>query len=183
MPPHRSDPATAPAVGSSAYEDWSPAASWRAAEERTRATGPRLPRIPQGVQRPTVQLPRVSNRALRYAACGLALLAAGLFLLRAFDSKGAPGHGHQKLESKTFAWVPVSGARAYRVVFKQDGRVIYASRTRSPRLTLHARWAYRGHRHALYPGVYQWYVWPIHRTAKGSHRGPAAVDSTLTIPD
>lgn len=180
MPPHRSDPVTA-AAGTSAYEDWSPAASWRAAEERSRTSGPRMPRLPQGAQRQALQLPKVSKRALRYAVCGLALIAAGVFLVRALDSRGAPGSGRQKLEPKTFAWVSVSSARAYRVAFEQDGRVIYASRTRSPRLTLHPRWTYRGHRYALNPGVYQWYVWPIYRTAKGSRRGPAAVDSTLTI--
>jgi hypothetical protein len=143
-----------------------------------------MPRLAQRAERPTIQLPRVSRRTVRYAACGVSLVA-GFFLVRGHLhapvlSKGAGAK--QKLESKTFAWVPVSRARSYRVVFEQNGRVIYSSRTRQPRLRLRAKWTYRGHRHALYAGAYQWYVWPIFRTAKGSHRGHAVVDSTLTIP-
>lgn len=185
-PTHQSgDHATAPTFGvSSAYEDWSPTASWQAAEERSRASSRRTPRLPQSVRVPTGRLPVRSTRALRYAACGLVLAVAGLFLVRAFHSRATHGTTNsQNVEAQTFAWVPVQAAKSYKVQFRHDGRVIYSSRTRQPRLRLRARWTYRAHRYALHAGVYQWYVWPIFRTAKGSHWGRPSVNSTLTIPD
>jgi hypothetical protein len=87
-----------------------------------------------------------------------------------------------KVEPKTFMWVPVTGADSYDVEFEHQGRVIYSSRTRQPRLKLDARWTYHARRYAFVPGVYHWYVWPIFRNASGSHRGPASVSSTMTIP-
>lgn len=135
------------------------------------------------MREPTLRLPAVPTRALRYAVFGLVLAVAGVFLVRTVHSRLTHALAGHKLEAKTFAWVPVHGARAYRVQFRDHGRVIYSSRTREPRLRLRARWTYHAHRYALTPGVYQWYVWPIFRTAKGSHRGPASVNSTLTIPD
>lgn len=186
-PQHSGDQATAPPFGVSAYESWSPAASWQAAEERRRGASRRIPRLSQGTREPTIRLPALSGRALRYLAFGVVLVVAAVLAVRAFHAlsnriNGTAATGHQRIEAKTFAWVPVPRARAYVVKFTLHGRVIYASRTRQPRLRLAARWRHNGRRYALYPGVYQWFVWPVFRTAKGSHRGPASVRSTLTIP-
>jgi hypothetical protein len=215
--PHQSvDPASAPTFGVSAYEDWSPAAAWRAAEERWRASERRG--LAQFVREPkptgrSLSVPRaVPRRALGYAACALGLAVVGHFAVRAFHSRDhawlsrpdrvvaqarpstnrphvqpatrpavVPKTG-ANVEPKTFAWVPVPGARAYDVEFEQGGRVIYSSRTRQPRLRLGATWTYHARRYAFYPGVYHWHVWPIFPTAQGSHRGPASVVSTMTIP-
>lgn len=178
------------------YDDWSPAESWRAAEDRASRRA-RAPRLTQGVREPAFRLPHLSTRHLRYVAWALALAFAAIFLSRAAGlahrafswvshhaaaAAGEPTKKRQRLETKTFAWVPVAGARAYAVEFAHDGRVIYLSRTRQPRLKLPALWTYRGRRHGLRPGAYHWYVWPILRTANGSHRGRASVSSTLTIP-
>jgi hypothetical protein len=122
---------------------------------------------------------------LRFAACVVAVGLVGLFAARALHlhlAAGGAAKSTTKPEAKTFAWVPVRGASSYVVEFVGKGRVIYLSRTRQPRLSLAAFWTYRGRRHALRPGVYRWYVWPILRTAKGPHRGRPSVSSTMTIP-
>jgi hypothetical protein len=157
------------------YDDWSPGASWRAAEERGRGSEKRV----------ELRLPAVSTRHLRFAACVIAVGLVGLFGARALHLHIAAGDAVKstaKPEPKTFAWVPVRGARSYVVEFAGQGGEIYLSKTRVPRLKLAAFWTYRGRRHALRPGVYHWYVWPIVRTARGFHRGRAAVSSTLTVP-
>jgi hypothetical protein len=136
-------------------------------------------------------MPAVSAHVRRYATYGVALVVVGVLATRAPDflrdhgfwpgsSRSAAAAGAVK--PMTFAWVPVPRARSYKVEFALDGRVIYVSRTRRPRLRLRTRWTYRAHRYTLKPGAYHWYVWPIFRTAKGSHRGPPSVSSTLTIP-
>jgi len=170
------------------YDDWSPGASWRAAEERSRGSETRRAlRLPQRIREPAGGLPVLSTRHQRFAACALALGLVGLFATRALhlhvtSSSNRATVPAVKPEARTFAWVPVPGARSYVVEFVGHGGVIYLSRTQQPRLNLAAVWTYRGRRHALRPGVYHWNVWPILRTAKGAHRGRASVSSTMTIP-
>jgi len=84
-------------------------------------------------------------------------------------------------EPRTFAWVPVAGAASYEVEFFRAGRRIFAGKTIQPRLTLSARWTYRGRKFRLGPGVYQWDVWPIYKSATGSRRGKPVVQSKLTV--
>jgi hypothetical protein len=159
---------------SQSYDHWSPAESWRAAEDRSHA------------RRPAIRLPHVPARSLTYAACGFALALVALVGGRAVDLRHVlPGSSNRgaaaKPEPKTFAWVPARGARSYVVEFVGHGRAIYMARTKHARLKLPALWTYRGRQHALRPGVYHWYVWPIVRTAHGLHRGRASVSSKLTI--
>jgi hypothetical protein len=156
------------------YDDWSPGASWRAAEQRGHGSDRRV----------EVRLPALPTRHLRFAACVVAVGLVGLFAARALHlhvAAGGAAKSKAKPEAKTFAWVPVRGARSYVVEFVGKGRVIYLSNTRAPRLKVPAFWTYRGRRHALRPGAYHWYVWPILRTASGSHRGRPSVSSTLKI--
>jgi hypothetical protein len=84
-------------------------------------------------------------------------------------------------EPRTFGWAPVAGAAAYEVEFFRAGRRIFAAKTIQPRLTLSARWTYRGRKFRLGPGVYQWDVWPIYNSATGSRRGKPIVQSRLTV--
>jgi hypothetical protein len=156
---------------SRSYDSWSPAESWRAAEDRSRGRDPAF------------RVPRVPVRGLGFAACGFALALVAFVGARSVDVRhllpgSSTGAAAPKPEAKTFAWVPARGARSYVVEFKGPGGVIYLSRTSHARLQLPALWTFRGRRHALRPGTYHWYVWPI----RGSHRGRATVSSTLKIP-
>lgn len=159
---------------SRSYDNWSPADSWRAAQDGSSG------------REQALRMPHVPIRGLGFAACGFALALVAFLGARAVDVRhllpGSSKHAAApKPEAKTFAWVPARGARGYVVEFKGPGGVIYLSRTSHARLKLPALWTFRGRRHALRPGTYHWYVWPIVRTAHGLHRGRATVSSTLTI--
>ena len=156
------------------YDNWSPAQSWRAAEDSSSG------------REPAFRLPRVSARSLGFAVCGFALALVAVLGARAVDVRhllpgSSKGAAAPKPEAKTFAWVPARGARSYVVEFKGPGGVIYLSRTSHARLKLPALWTFRGRRHALRPGTYHWYVWPVVRTSHGLHRARASVSSKLTI--
>jgi hypothetical protein len=84
-------------------------------------------------------------------------------------------------QGRTFLWAPVAGALYYEVAFYRAGRRIFIGRTNQARLSLPARWAYRGQQLGLAPGVYRWYVWPIYKSATGQRRGKAVVQSKLTV--
>jgi hypothetical protein len=57
-------------------------------------------------------------------------------------------------------WTAVRGARYYNVQLFRDGRKILSAWPKRPQLQLRKTWRFRGRRHRLVDGRYQWYVWP-----------------------
>jgi hypothetical protein len=52
---------------------------------------------------------------------------------------------------------------AYEFELFQAGERVFRTRLDRPRLELPGRWRWSGLPHALVPGSYRWYVWPISR--------------------
>jgi hypothetical protein len=82
--------------------------------------------------------------------------------------------------ARRFAWAPTQGASAYHVeLFRGDTRV-FAADTNEPQIAVPAHWTLNGRRHALSPGEYRWFVWPV---VSGLRASSATVQATLTITD
>jgi hypothetical protein len=64
-----------------------------------------------------------------------------------------PGH--------TFVWVADPEAVAYEFQLFEAGERVFRARVAKPRLELPGRWRWSGLPHALVPGSYRWYVWPV----------------------
>lgn len=62
--------------------------------------------------------------------------------------------------TRTFVWPPVAAATFYRVEFFTRGRKVFEASPTKPRLTLPARWRYRGRAFRLSRGTYRWRVRP-----------------------
>jgi hypothetical protein len=81
---------------------------------------------------------------------------------------------------RRFAWAPAQGASAYHVeLFRGDTRV-FAADTQKPQIAVPAHWTLNGRRHALNPGEYRWFVWPV---VSGLRASSATVQATLTVSD
>jgi hypothetical protein len=63
---------------------------------------------------------------------------------------------------RRFAWAPVEGANGYEMQLFRGSRLVFAHRTRQPRLTLPETWRYAGRVVRLEPGRYSWNVWALH---------------------
>lgn len=66
-----------------------------------------------------------------------------------------PGH--------TFVWIADPQAVAYEFQLFQSGERVFRTRLDKPRLELPGHWRWSGLPHALVPGSYRWYVWPVSR--------------------
>ena len=83
-------------------------------------------------------------------------------------------------QARTFSWAPAAEAVAYSVTFYRDGDVVFAQRTREPRLTLPPSWSYGGRVHTLRAGTYRWVVWPI-LDADGRRASKAIVAASMVV--
>lgn len=84
------------------------------------------------------------------------------------------------LPGQTFAWVATPGASAYEFQLFQGGERIYRARVAKPRLVLPGRWREDGRPHALLPGNYRWYVWPVSSRTK-RQASAATVQAKLVV--
>jgi hypothetical protein len=57
---------------------------------------------------------------------------------------------------------------------------VFAADTNEPQIAVPAHWTLNGRRHALSPGEYRWFVWPV---VSGLRASSATVQATLTITD
>jgi hypothetical protein len=57
-------------------------------------------------------------------------------------------------------WTRVRDATYYNVQLFRNGRKILSAWPKRPQLQLREKWRFRGRRHRLVDGRYQWYVWP-----------------------
>jgi hypothetical protein len=81
-------------------------------------------------------------------------------------------------EPRRFAWAPTQDASAYHMeLFRNETRV-FAADTKEPQIEVPAHWVVNGRRHALSPGEYRWFVWPV---VSGVRASSATVQTTLTI--
>jgi hypothetical protein len=62
-------------------------------------------------------------------------------------------------------------------LFRNETRV-FAADTKEPQIEVPAHWVVNGRRHALSPGEYRWFVWPV---VSGVRASSATVQTTLTI--
>jgi hypothetical protein len=85
-----------------------------------------------------------------------------------------------KLQSRRFAWAPAKGATGYRVEIRKGSKLIFARETTRPEVEIPRTWKRDGVKHALRPGEYRWYVWPI---VAGSRSTKAIVQASLSIPE
>ena len=85
-------------------------------------------------------------------------------------------------DRQTFVWAPASGAAAYEFQLFRGGSRIFRTRVTEPRLELPRRWRQGGRAHALEPGSYRWYVWPISAETQRQSR-VATVQARLVIDD
>jgi hypothetical protein len=96
---------------------------------------------------------------------------------RRSQAKPVPS-GRRKLPqfkpARTFAWVSHAGAAYYQVAFFRNGRRVYQTRTRAPRLTLPRRVRFT-------PGNYRWTVQPAIRVKNGVRLADPIVDSTFRL--
>ncbi len=84
------------------------------------------------------------------------------------------------LPGQAFVWVPTAGASAYEFQLFQGGERIYRARVAKPRLELPGRWRQDGRPHALLPGDYRWYVWPV--SSRTKRQAPVAtVQAKLVV--
>jgi hypothetical protein len=90
----------------------------------------------------------------------------------ALHEPGTPGH--------TFTWVAAPNAVAYDFQLLEGGERVFRARVDKPRLELPGRWRWSGLPHALVPGSYRWYVWPVSR--RTNRRSTVAiVDRRLAV--
>lgn len=83
------------------------------------------------------------------------------------------------LQARRFAWAPVKAASGYHVEIRQGSRLIFTHETTGPEVTVPRSWTTSGETHALQPGQYRWYVWPI---VSGRRSTRAVVQAALSIP-
>jgi hypothetical protein len=78
-----------------------------------------------------------------------------------------------------FAWAPVDGATGYHVELFSGSSLVFATETRDAQMVLPRTWTYRGERHRLRPGEYQWLVWAKDGAVR---RSRAVVQAQLVVP-
>jgi hypothetical protein len=100
--------------------------------------------------------------------------------VRPKSSSGPERDLSPKLESRRFAWAPVKGAVGYRIEIREGTKLIFARETTRPEVEIPRTWKRAGVEHALRPGEYRWYVWPI---IAGLRSTKAVVQASLTIPE
>ena len=68
-------------------------------------------------------------------------------------------------------WRRVKGADYYNVQLYRGGRKLLSAWPHGNHLQLKRNWTYRGHKHALKRGRYEWYVWPGYGPRSKHHYG------------
>lgn len=81
--------------------------------------------------------------------------------------------------SQRFAWAPASGASGYHVELFRGASKIFETDTRDPFVAVPATWKIGQRVHALAPGRYRWYVWPL---ISGRRSATAIVQARLEVP-
>ena len=76
--------------------------------------------------------------------------------------------------ARTFAWAPQARAAYYQVALFRNGRSVYQTRTRAPRLILPRRVRF-------IPGNYRWTVQPAFQAQNGMRLADPIVDSTFRV--
>jgi hypothetical protein len=83
--------------------------------------------------------------------------------------------------AQVFVWLPVQGARRYKVQFFRSGKKVFEATTSKARLTLPRRWTFGGRRFELTPGSYRWLVRPGFGPRSSIRYGKAVVASSWTV--
>jgi hypothetical protein len=109
---------------------------------------------------------------VRVAGVVLAVIglgAAGYIAVSHFRHNGPPA-ASTFVPSRTWAWAPAHGAKAYDVIFLRDGQAVFHVRASEPRIVLPRSFRFE-------PGSYRWTVRALPITAGA----PAIVDSTFSL--
>ena len=113
-------------------------------------------------------------------------VAAAVFSPEARPLQTAPGATSTPVnataQGKIFVWVPSPHAAAYEFQLFQSGEPVFRARVDEARLELPGRWRQQGLPHALLPGSYHWYVWPISRRTNRQSTMPT-VSAELVIAE
>jgi hypothetical protein len=80
--------------------------------------------------------------------------------------------------SQRFAWAPAAGASAYHFELFRESSKVYEADTSHALTTVPPNWEYGGRSHALEPGAYRWYVWPV---ISGRRAAAAVVQADLVV--
>jgi hypothetical protein len=81
--------------------------------------------------------------------------------------------------SRRFAWAPSADASGYHVELFRGSSKVFAVNTKSPSVTIPARWTFASRTRQLAPGDYRWYVWPM---VSGRTAAAAIVQAKLVVP-
>jgi hypothetical protein len=90
-----------------------------------------------------------------------------------------PAVSSPRLEARRFAWAPVPGADGYHIEFFRDSKRVLSVSSTQPQVAIPKQWRSGGKLHALTPGEYQWYVWPV---IAGQRATTAVVQAKLVVP-
>jgi hypothetical protein len=99
----------------------------------------------------------------------IGLGTVGYIAVSHFRDNGAPA-ASTFVPSRTWAWAPAHGAKAYDVIFLRDGQAVFHVRASEPRIVLPRSFRFE-------PGDYRWTVRALPITAGA----PAIVDSTFSL--
>lgn len=107
--------------------------------------------------------PRRANRrklqvaffaALAIVVCGV----AGYLVTHRGAAQTAAPTTPMFVPARTWAWAPANGARAYDVMFSREGRVVFRTRAREPRVVMPRSFRFQA-------GAYRWTVRALPATA------------------
>jgi hypothetical protein len=154
------------------FDDTPPTLTWQASPDTARVQVVRAPG-PRGTQSGIVFL----GAAKRFRDATLTNGVIYRYTVTTFDQAGnsasasaaarpaaskgmAPRRGSKVNRAPLLRWPGVRGASYYNVqVFRGKTKVLSAWPGHA-RLKLRRHWTFAGHRFALRPGAYRWYVWP-----------------------
>lgn len=126
--------------------------------------------------------PAAFNLAVETAAQALQTTASVSHPAARARAQTKPKHSATSVpQRRSFAWAHVGTASWYEIAFYRGRRRIFGARTTGQKLTVGRSWTYQGRREGFTPGLYRWYVWPIHKSAKGVLYGEPLVSSKLTV--
>jgi hypothetical protein len=94
---------------------------------------------------------------------------------------GDPGGGDTGGKTpQRLAWAPVARSSGYHVELFRGNSLVFATDTRSPTVTIPAKWSFDRREHVFEPVAYRWYVWPI---VSGKRTTRAVVQARLVVRD
>ena len=71
----------------------------------------------------------------------------------------SPGAGSSLSRPPMLRWRKIARASYYNVQLFRNGKKILSAWPRHNQYQLRSKWRYRGKRHRLLPGTYQWFLW------------------------